>query len=214
MELELLEWMERIFSQYGYLVLLIGLPIDFIALPIPPGQTTLTYTGYLSSRGVLYWLPAMLAAFTGSAAGITVTYWIGYKFGQPLLNQFAHRKFIKKSFMLKVRRWHERYGCKVLLFSFFIPGFRQVYGYYMGMIRVPYRKFALYGYAGTAIWVSVFFMIGYGFADQWQVVFVMAEKYFSVIFVSMIGLLTGVIIYKGRNRIRQLFGTRRAKEKT
>ena len=48
-----MEIVERLFAQYGYLVLLIGLPIELIASPIPPGNSTLAYTGYLSFKNVL-----------------------------------------------------------------------------------------------------------------------------------------------------------------
>lgn len=47
-----MEMIERLFAQYGYLVLLIGLPMELIALPIPPGNSTLAYTGYLSYKNV------------------------------------------------------------------------------------------------------------------------------------------------------------------
>lgn len=33
--MNLIDVVERLFDQYGYYVLLIGLPLDFIALPIP-----------------------------------------------------------------------------------------------------------------------------------------------------------------------------------
>ena len=60
--MNLFELVERLFEQYGYLVLLIGLPLDFIALPIPPGNTTLTYTGFLTYKGVIDMIPAMGSA--------------------------------------------------------------------------------------------------------------------------------------------------------
>lgn len=81
--MNLIDVVERLFDQYGYYVLLIGLPLDFIALPIPPGNSTLTYTGYLVYLGLLEWLPAYLLALTGACLGVTITYAIGYRFGSP-----------------------------------------------------------------------------------------------------------------------------------
>jgi membrane protein DedA with SNARE-associated domain len=62
------------FAQYGYFVLLIGLPLDFIALPIPPGNSTLAYTGYLTYKNELNMLPAVFSALTGALMGVTITY--------------------------------------------------------------------------------------------------------------------------------------------
>lgn len=61
--MNLFEVVERLFEQYGYMVLLIGLPLDFIALPIPPGNSTLTYTGFLAYKEVISFAPALLFAF-------------------------------------------------------------------------------------------------------------------------------------------------------
>lgn len=85
----MLELIEQLFAQYGYLVLLIGLPLDAIAFPIPPGNTTLTYTGFLFYKGVLDWLPALAAAFGGSVLGMTITYGIGYKLGMPVVERYG-----------------------------------------------------------------------------------------------------------------------------
>ncbi|MGV2685870.1 DedA family protein, partial [Clostridium perfringens] len=72
--MNMMEVVEGLFEQYGYLVLLIGLPLDFIALPIPPGNSTLTFTGYLSYKGILDVIPAFFMALVGSIGGVTFTY--------------------------------------------------------------------------------------------------------------------------------------------
>lgn len=63
-----------------------------------------------------------------------------------------------------------------MLFVFFVPGVRQFIGYFIGIIRLPYRTVATYAYGGTALWVTVFFLIGYLFGEQWKQVFNMVEK--------------------------------------
>ncbi|MDQ0493368.1 hypothetical protein [Paenibacillus brasilensis] len=62
--MDLIGLVEQLFNEYGYLVLLIGLPLDFIALPVPPGNSTLTYTGFLASKDVLHGLLAFAMALT------------------------------------------------------------------------------------------------------------------------------------------------------
>lgn len=196
--MDLLHWIERIFAQYGYFVLLVGLPLDFIILPIPPAQTTIIITGYLVSRNILFWLPALITAFLGSIIGITAIYMIGYKAGKPILSRFITRKHKQSAIMQKAQQWHDRYGHKVLLFSFFIPGIRQFYGYYMGITRVSYRTFALYGYTGAAIWVLFSFMVGYSFAEQWQAVIKFVEENISIISSGLIVTVLAIFTYKYR----------------
>ncbi|MBN2981432.1 MULTISPECIES: DedA family protein [Cohnella] len=183
--MELLEYIERLFSQYGYWVLLIGLPLDAIALPIPPGNTTLALTGYLASQRILAWLPALGSAYSGAVIGITATYWLGRKIGAPLVERYGKWLFLKPDHVAKTRKAYDRYGSKVLLFSYFLPGIRQFIGYFAGIIQVPYRSFALYAYTGCALWVSAFFLIGYGFGDQWEIVFGLVERYMKFVFAGL-----------------------------
>ena len=115
-----MEIVERLFAQYGYLVLLIGLPIELIASPIPPGNSTLAYTGYLSYKNVLNLLPALAAAYSGSVLGITITYWIGNKLGMPLIEKYGKWLFLKPKYLKKTKMAYEKYGNKILLFRLFL----------------------------------------------------------------------------------------------
>ncbi|SME18261.1 hypothetical protein BACERE00185_03195 [Bacillus mobilis] len=42
-----MEWIHELFQQYGYYVVLVGLLLEYIALPFP-GEPTLAYAGFLS----------------------------------------------------------------------------------------------------------------------------------------------------------------------
>ncbi|MNW41143.1 Inner membrane protein YohD [compost metagenome] len=192
--MNVLEWIEAMFEHYGYLVLLLGLPVDFIALPLPPGQTTLTFTGFLAFKGSLNLVSALLAAYFGTVLGITITYTIGYKLGSPLIHRYGKWFFLKPSHLEKTRQQYQKYGNKLLLVSYFVPGVRQFFGYFVGIIRIPYRTFALYAYPGAAIWVFVFVGIGYVFGEQWQQVIVWVEKYLSYFF-SGLGTVLLLFLY-------------------
>ena len=190
--MKVLDFVEQLFAQYGYLVLLIGLPLDAIALPIPPGNTTLTYSGYLSYKGVLGWIPAMGMAYAGSVLGMTITYWIGYKLGMPLIERYGKWLFLKPAHLEKTKKYYEKYGNRLLLLSYFIPGLRQFIGYFVGMIRVPYHTFAVYAYIGAALWVIVFFGIGYMCGEQWQLIFMQVEQSLKYV---LIGLCVVLIVF-------------------
>ena len=171
----MLQWLEEVFDAYGYLVLLLGLPLDFIALPLPPGQTTLAYTGYLASRGVMSLLPALLAAFAGAALGVTATYAVGYHAGARIAERFG-RSFLRPERLEKARELYRRYGNRFLIVSFFIPGVRQIAGYAIGTLRIPFRTFAPYAYAGAALWTAAFTGFGYFLGERWPSVLAGTER--------------------------------------
>jgi membrane protein DedA with SNARE-associated domain len=198
-----MEIVERLFVQYGYLVLLIGLPLEIIASPIPPGNSTLAYTGYLSYKHVLSLLPALAAAYFGSVLGITITYWIGNKLGMPLIEKYGKWLFLKPKYFKKTKMAYEKYGNKILLFGFFLPGVRQFNSYFAGIIQVPYRTFALYAYTGSALWVSMFISIGYVFGNQWQLVFTWIEHFFKFILVILCCTIVIFLLLKWFSRFKK-----------
>ena len=113
--MNLFEVVEQLFDKFGYFVLLFGLPLDFIALPIPPGNSTLTYTGYLSYKGVLNWIPALVMAFAGAILGVTITYSLGYKLGMPLVERYGKFLSLNSSSLDKTRNYYDKFGNKLLL---------------------------------------------------------------------------------------------------
>jgi len=203
--MEALAWLERVFEQYGYLVLLIGLPVDFIALPLPPGQTTLAYTGYLVHKGTLSPVLAAAAAFFGAAVGVTATYTIGYQAGARLLDRFGKRLMLRPDALEKTRRYYERHGNRFLFASFFIPGVRQFAGYAVGMLRVPFRTFAVYAYAGAACWTAAFVGIGYAFGERWETAFAFVERYVAYVCAGLGAAAAAYVLrtlYKRRRRTK------------
>lgn len=200
--MNLIQIVERLFEQYGYWVLLVGLPLDFIALPIPPGNSTLTYTGYLSYKGVLHGGSAVLAAFLGAAIGVTITYVVGYKLGMPLIERYGKWLMLKPAHLEKTRRYYDKYGDRLLLVSFFIPGVRQFIGYFIGIIRVPFRTLLLYAYPGTLLWVLAFWGVGYLFGDQWEHMLGLVERYLKYFFIGVGGLLVCLLLIRRLRRSR------------
>src|SRR5262244_3898353 len=79
MEQQVLAWI----TQYGYIAIYALLVFGIVGLPVPD-ETLMTFTGYLVYTGHLSLVPAWLAAFCGSASGITISYILGRTFGLAL----------------------------------------------------------------------------------------------------------------------------------
>ena len=166
---------ERLFEHYGYFVLLVGLFLEFIALPFP-GETTLTYSGFLIYKGILNPVPVFIIAYLATTMGMTLTYGVGYKLGLPFLKKYGKWIFFSEAKLNKTKRWFDRYGTGLLFIGYFIPGVRHFTGYFSGLIRIPFRAFALYTYAGAAFWVFCFVTLGYICGPEWQTIFHSVEK--------------------------------------
>lgn len=89
----------------------------------------------------------------------------------------------------KISKWSKNYGSKLLIVAYFIPGVRHVTGYFSGITKVPYKKFAIRAYSGAFIWTFTFITLGKVLGPNW-------EKYHSLLtrYLVIAGLIIAVII--------------------
>ena len=125
-------------NQFGYIVLYILLTLELMALPFP-GELLMTYCGFLVFKGNLNYIVSIIFSTAGVITGITISYFIGKKLG---INTFY------------------RYGYGLLIIACFIPGIRHITGYFSGITKMPYKKFAINSYLGAVIWSTTFISLG------------------------------------------------------
>ncbi|TJY41719.1 phosphatase PAP2 family protein [Cohnella pontilimi] len=174
-------------EQYGYGVLFLALMLELIAVPLP-GEFIMTYAGLIVYQGQLNWLLSIVAAGSGACIGKTVSYWIGYRLGQPFFEKYGSRIHFGPDKLDNVSHWYQRYGNKLLLIAFFIPGVRHITGIFSGVTGLPFRKYAVYAYTGAVIWVSIFISLGRLLGPKW-------EKYHHTVnrYMIIIGVLSALI---------------------
>jgi membrane protein DedA with SNARE-associated domain len=114
----------------------------------------------------------------------------------PVIERFGKWLSLNPPLVEKTRHYYDKYGDRLLLVAFFIPGLRQFIGYFIGIIRVPYRKVATYAYAGTCFWVLAFFTLGYGFGEQWQHVFAAVERNLKMLLIGAGCIWAGLLFKK------------------
>jgi len=210
--MEVLRWIQLLFEEYGYLVLFIGLLLEFIALPFP-GETTMAYAGYLSYLGSLHFGWLIIMGFLGTTMGMTITYFIGLRAGLPFVNRFGKWIFLSPRKLEKTRKWFSKYGHNLILIGYFIPGIRHFTGYFSGLNALPFRKFALYAYSGALFWVILFISVGRIFGPQWQVAFHLAEMYSLWIVAGIIIIVLTFIAYRFRRKGRITVSAKSSKKK-
>jgi membrane protein DedA with SNARE-associated domain len=165
MEQQVLAWI----TQYGYIAIFLLLVFGIIGLPIPD-ETMLTFSGYLVFRGHLSPLLAFFSAVAGSVCGITISYWLGRRFGLMLIHRYGRYVRITEAHIQKTHAWFERVGHWGLTFGYFIPGVRHFTAYAAGMAEMRPHQFAVFAYSGAILWVSTFLALGYFLGERWEAV--------------------------------------------
>ncbi|MBZ9637624.1 DedA family protein [Clostridium sp. FP1] len=154
-------------NNYGNIVLPISLILELIALPLP-GEAMLTYCGVLVNQGKMSWILSVFVASIGAIIGVTLSYFIGGILGTPFFEKYGHYVHMDKKNLDKVSVWFEKYGNKLLVVTYFIPGVRHITGYFSGITKISHKKFALYSYVGAIIWTSTFISLGSLFGANWE----------------------------------------------
>jgi membrane protein DedA with SNARE-associated domain len=153
--------------QYSYVGIFSLLTLGIVGLPVPD-EFLLTFVGFLVFRQRLQLLPAALAAFLGSVCGITLSYWLGRTLGLYLVHRFGPAVGLGPERVRRVRDWFERIGGWSLTFGYYIPGVRHLTAYIAGAAEFRLPQFALFAYAGAAVWSASFLALGYYLGDGWN----------------------------------------------
>lgn len=188
-------WYELI-GQYGYVSIFVILGIGIIGLPVPD-EVILTYLGYVTSIGQMTFILTFLFALAGAVCGISLSYFIGKKLGEPFIRKYGPKLFIKEKTVHKTKRLFHKYGPFVLIFCYFIPGVRHIAAYVAGITEYSYKRFALIAYTGAVAWVSTFLIIGNRLGSRWDLITGYIAKYMwlSVLILVLLIGITCLIVY-------------------
>jgi len=178
----LLSWL----SHYGYAGLFGLLVLGVVGLPIPD-ETLLVFSGYLISTGRLHPAPAFLAGFAGAVCGISLSYMIGRTLGHRVVLRYGRFFHLTEARLDRVHRWFQRVGDWLLTIGYFVPGVRHFTALVAGMSELEYGTFARFAYAGAAIWVATFLLVGYFVGEHWRAAIELVHRY-TLAFAAVLAL--------------------------
>ncbi|MEH7251340.1 VTT domain-containing protein [Neobacillus niacini] len=188
-------------DQYGYVLLFIVLTLELLALPLP-GEPIMSYTGFLVYQGHLGWFTSIIVAGLGSSLGMTIAYWIGKKYGTVFFEKYGRKFHLGPDRLENTSKWFSKYGNKLLIIAYFIPGIRHFTGYFSGITNLKFRTFALYAYIGAFIWVATFISLGKVLGPKWEHFHASIKKY--VLIGIIIALIILVLVYVYRRKKDQI----------
>jgi membrane protein DedA with SNARE-associated domain len=93
---------------------------------------------------------------------------IGYRGGRPLFERYLHIFPWFRPAVARGERLFEEYGSVTIFFARFLFGLRILAGPLAGVMRMSWKKFALFNVLGALVWVTVISAIGYFFGEHWD----------------------------------------------
>lgn len=193
-----MEWISTLFEQHGYFVLFFGLFAESLALPFP-GELAMAISGHMANYGSFHIPLVIFYSYIGAIIGTTVTYYLGFKLGTPFFDKYGRYFFMNRERIAKITNWFDKYGDKLILVSYFIPGLRHFTGYVSGILKVRLRTFFIYNYIGGLVWVMTYVMIGNIFGRNIEQLLHIISRYsIAAMILLAVGLVIGFLIKQNK----------------
>jgi len=156
-------------AHYGYWAVALALLCENAGIPVP-GETTLLLASFLAySEHQLHLGWIIMVATLAATAGDNLGYALGRHGGRPLLNRYQRVFRVPQRSLDRGEDLFARNGAATIFFARFIFGMRVFAGPLAGVLRMPWRAFALFNFLGAVVWVSVIATVGYLFGRHWDV---------------------------------------------
>ncbi|MGC1452876.1 MAG: DedA family protein [Candidatus Sulfotelmatobacter sp.] len=164
----ILDMLRNAVVQYGYWAVGAVLLAENAGIPLP-GETILLLASFLAYSQHELRLPwIIVVATTAATVGDNVGFALGYYGGRALLARYQAFFRIQDTTVAHGERLFARCGSVTVFFARFVFGMRIIAGPMAGVLRMPWRKFAIFNFLGAGLWVSVISGVGYLFGQHWE----------------------------------------------
>jgi membrane protein DedA with SNARE-associated domain len=184
---DILDFLRNLIVQYGYWAVGAALLLENTGVPVP-GETILLLASFLAYSSDELHLPyIILIGVCAATLGDNLGYAIGYRGGRRLLDRYRNVFRIKPETIFRGERMFEQYGAVTISFARFIFGLRVIAGPLAGVLRMPWKRFAVFNFLGALLWVTVISIVGYKFGKHWDRLMDYVER-LNIVMVVAVGI--------------------------
>jgi membrane protein DedA with SNARE-associated domain len=197
-------WVMSIISSTGYFGILLLMVVENVFPPIP-SEVIMPLAGYMAAQGKLSLFGIIVAGMAGSVIGALPLYYMGRKFGEDRLKEFAdnHGRWLtlSRKDIERAKRWFDRHGRAAMFFCRLIPGVRSLISVPAGIARMKILPFLAYTATGTGMWAALLAYLGYFLGTEYTQVREYLDPVSWIVF-GAVGVLylVRVIGHKGHNQ--------------
>jgi membrane protein DedA with SNARE-associated domain len=155
-------------AAYGYWAVFVIVMLESAGVPLP-GETVLVAAAlYAGATDELDIYAIILAAAAGAAIGDSMGYWIGRKFGFPILLRFGPYVGLDEPRLKLGQYLFQRFGGGIIFFGRFIALLRMFAALLAGVNQFPWNRFLFFNVSGGVLWAMTFGFGGYLFGEVLQ----------------------------------------------
>ena len=159
--------MESFLSQYGYAAIFLFAFLEACCVPIP-SEVTFGFAGVLAGQGHLNIVAVIVVGTLAELAGSLVSYSVGRIGGRPFVRRTGRYLLITHADIDRAERFFTGRGVWAVPLGRCLPVVRSFVSVVAGFVEVPVALFAFLSLIGTAVWVTVISLVGYGVGNAWN----------------------------------------------
>jgi membrane protein DedA with SNARE-associated domain len=194
--------MESFLAQWGYAAVFLFGFLEACCVPIP-SEITFGFAGVLAGEGHLNIVLVIVVGTIAELIGSFVAYGIGRVGERPLVHRFGRYLLITQADIDRAERFLAGRGIWAIPVGRALPVVRTFVSIVAGFSQVPPLLFGVLSLIGTAAWVTVISLIGYGVGSAWQsVAHGLAVAGYVIFAVAVVGI-AAFIVYRVREVRRE-----------
>lgn len=177
---------------YAVVFVVVFIETGLVIMPFLPGDSLLFACGAIAaldgSPVNIYAVCAVLIA--AAILGDSCNYLIGKEIGPKIFSSKKSR-WLNRKHLQKTHDFYEKHGGKTIILARFIPILRTFAPFVAGIGKMHYTRFLIFNVVGAFLWVLLFTIAGYLFAD---IPFV--QNQFHYVVIAIIGISCLPIVYE------------------
>ena len=157
-ELPVADWI----AAYGYLAVFVVITLESAGVPMPGESVLISSAVYAGSTGTLDIALIIAAAAAAAIIGDNLGYWVGRRWGMPLLLRHGHRIALDHGRLKLGQYLFREHGGKIVFFGRFTAMLRAYAALLAGVNRLDARRFMLFNALGGLAWATSIGLGSYG----------------------------------------------------
>jgi membrane protein DedA with SNARE-associated domain len=194
--------MESFLIHWGYAAVFLFGFLEACCVPIP-SEITFGFAGVLAGEGHLNIVAVIVVGTIAELIGSFVAYGIGRVGERPLVRRYGRYLLITEADIDRAERFIAGRGIWAIPLGRALPVVRTFVSIVAGFLKVPPLLFGVLSLIGTAVWVTVISLVGYGVGSAWQSVAHGLAVAGYVIFALAVVAIAAFIAYRVREVRRE-----------
>ena len=164
-----------------------------------PGEFAVLLGGAIAGHGRIDVIPLIAIVWACSAAGDSVTFYLGRRLGRPFLVRRGPRFGLTEARVDRLDGWFDRWGSPTVCVGRLLPLARPFAPFLAGSSRLGYGRFLAWNALGTLLFALVFCLLGYAFYESYgDVVNTLGRAAFAIVAAVALGVGAVVLIRRRR----------------